>query len=69
MARHVDALDLPLAIEDGFGYLADFSRIADRSPGAAVPAFAPSGRGRQSREMPGMVPVCPPRRKLAEKRD
>jgi hypothetical protein len=63
MARHVDALDLPLAIEDVF------SRIADRSPGAAVPAFAPSGRGRQSREMPGMVPVCPPRRKLAEKRD
>lgn len=33
MARYVDAIDLPLPIEDAFDYLADFSRTAEWDPG------------------------------------
>ncbi|MGH0036607.1 MAG: SRPBCC family protein [Myxococcota bacterium] len=33
MARYVDAIDLPIAIEDAFDYLADFSRTAEWDPG------------------------------------
>jgi dehydrogenase/reductase SDR family protein 12 len=33
MARYVDAIDLPLPIEEAFDYLADFSRTAEWDPG------------------------------------
>ena len=33
MARYVDAIDLPIPIEDAFDYLADFSRTAEWDPG------------------------------------
>ncbi|MGH0031090.1 MAG: SRPBCC family protein [Myxococcota bacterium] len=33
MARFVDAIDLPLPIEEAFDYLADFSRTAEWDPG------------------------------------
>jgi hypothetical protein len=29
VARHVDAIDLPISIEEAFDYLADFSRTAE----------------------------------------
>ena len=32
MARYVDAIDLPMAIEEAFDYLADFSRTAEWDP-------------------------------------
>jgi uncharacterized protein YndB with AHSA1/START domain len=35
MARYVDAIDLPVCIEDAFDYLADFSRTAEWDPGVA----------------------------------
>ena len=33
MARYVDAIDLPIPIEEAFDYLADFSRTAEWDPG------------------------------------
>ena len=33
MARYIDAIDVPLPIEDAFDYLADFSRTAEWDPG------------------------------------
>jgi len=33
MARYVDAIDLPLPLEDAFAFFADFSRVADWDPG------------------------------------
>ena len=33
MARYVDAIDLPIPIEQAFDYLADFSRTAEWDPG------------------------------------
>lgn len=33
MARYVDAIDLPIPIEDAFDYLADFSRTVEWDPG------------------------------------
>ncbi len=33
MARFVDAIDLPVSIEEAFDYLADFSRTRDWDPG------------------------------------
>lgn len=33
MARYIDAIDLPVPIEDAFDYLADFSRTAEWDPG------------------------------------
>ena len=35
MARYVDAIDLPIGIEDAFDYLADFSRTAEWDPSVA----------------------------------
>lgn len=35
MARYVDAIDLPLPVEEAFDYLADFSRTAEWDPGVA----------------------------------
>jgi len=35
MARYVDAIDLPVPIEEAFDYLADFSRTAEWDPGVA----------------------------------
>jgi hypothetical protein len=35
MARFVDAIDLPISIEDAFDYLADFANSADWDPGVA----------------------------------
>ena len=35
MARHIDAIDLPIPIEEAFDYLADFSRTAEWDPGVA----------------------------------
>ena len=35
MARFVDAIDLPLSIEQAFDYLADFSHTAEWDPGVA----------------------------------
>ena len=32
MARYVDAIDLPVPVEEAFDYLADFSRIAEWDP-------------------------------------
>lgn len=36
MPRYVDAIDLPLPIEEAFDYLADFSRTAEWDPGVAA---------------------------------
>ena len=36
MARFIDAIDLPLPIEDAFDYLADFSRTAEWDPGVTA---------------------------------
>lgn len=33
MARYIDAIDLPIPIEEAFDYLADFSRTAEWDPG------------------------------------
>jgi uncharacterized protein YndB with AHSA1/START domain len=33
VARYIDAIDLPIPIEDAFDYLADFSRTAEWDPG------------------------------------
>ena len=33
MARYIDAIDLPIGIEEAFDYLADFSRTAEWDPG------------------------------------
>lgn len=33
VARYIDAIDLPVPIEDAFDYLADFSRTAEWDPG------------------------------------
>jgi carbon monoxide dehydrogenase subunit G len=33
MARYVDAIDLPIPVEEAFDYLADFSRTAEWDPG------------------------------------
>lgn len=35
MARYVDAIDLPVPIEESFDYLADYSRTAEWDPGIA----------------------------------
>lgn len=35
MARYIDAIDVPIPIEEAFDYLADFSRTADWDPGVA----------------------------------
>ncbi|MBC8187471.1 MAG: SRPBCC family protein [Proteobacteria bacterium] len=35
MARYVDAIDLPIPIEEAFDYLADFSRTAEWDPGVS----------------------------------
>jgi len=35
MARYIDAIDLPVPIEEAFDYLADFSRTAEWDPGVA----------------------------------
>lgn len=35
MARYVDAIDLPMTIEEAFDFLADFSRTAEWDPGVA----------------------------------
>ena len=35
MARFIDAIDLPISIEDAFDYLADFSNSAQWDPGVA----------------------------------
>jgi len=35
LARYVDAIDLPIPIEEAFDYLADFSRTAEWDPGVA----------------------------------
>jgi carbon monoxide dehydrogenase subunit G len=35
MARYVDAIDLPIPVEQAFDYLADFSRTAEWDPGVA----------------------------------
>ncbi|MEM7412826.1 MAG: SRPBCC family protein [Myxococcota bacterium] len=35
MARYVDAIDLPIPIEEAFDYLADFSKTAEWDPGVA----------------------------------
>ena len=35
MARYIDAIDLPIPIEDAFDYLADFSRTAEWDPGVS----------------------------------
>lgn len=32
MARYVDAIDLPMSVEEAFDYLADFSRTAEWDP-------------------------------------
>ena len=36
MARYIDAIDLPLPIEQVFDYLADFSRTAEWDPGVVA---------------------------------
>jgi hypothetical protein len=33
VARYIDAIDIPTPIEDGFDYLADFSKTAEWDPG------------------------------------
>ena len=33
MARYIDAIDIPISIEDAFDYLADFSKTAEWDPG------------------------------------
>ena len=35
MARYVDAIDVPVPVEEAFDYLADFSRTADWDPGVS----------------------------------
>lgn len=35
MARSIDAIDLPIPVEDSFDYLADFSGTAEWDPGVA----------------------------------
>jgi hypothetical protein len=35
VARTVDAIDLPIPLEEAFDYVADFSRTAERDPGVA----------------------------------
>jgi dehydrogenase/reductase SDR family protein 12 len=35
MARYIDAIDLPIPVDDAFEYLADFSRTAEWDPGVS----------------------------------
>ena len=44
MARYVDAIDLPVPIEQAFDYLADFSRTAEWDPGVVEAERLTSGR-------------------------
>ena len=43
MARYIDAIDVPLGIEDAFDYLADFSRTAEWDPGVASASLLTGG--------------------------
>lgn len=47
MARFVDAIDLPLPVEQVFDYLADFSRTAEWDPGVVEAECLTPGRPRQ----------------------
>jgi dehydrogenase/reductase SDR family member 12 len=50
VARYVDAIDLPVPIEEAFDFLADFSRTAEWDPGVTEAERLGSGRiGRGSR--------------------
>lgn len=46
MARYVDAIDLPLPIEEAFAYLADFSRTADWDPGVIAARALTKGKAK-----------------------
>ena len=46
MARYVDAIDLPIPIEEAFDYLADFSRTAEWDPGVEEAHRLTKGRVR-----------------------
>jgi carbon monoxide dehydrogenase subunit G len=52
MARYVDAIDVPVPIQEAFDYLADFSRTADWDPGVSEAErldAGPIGRGSRFR--------------------
>lgn len=46
MARYVDAIDLPIPIEEAFDYLADFSRTAEWDPGVEEAHCLTKGKAR-----------------------
>lgn len=46
MARYVDAIDLPLSVEEAFDYLADFTRTAEWDPGVAEACHVTRGEVR-----------------------
>jgi uncharacterized protein YndB with AHSA1/START domain len=46
MARYVDAIDLPIPIEQAFEYLADFSRTAEWDPGVCEARHLTRGKVR-----------------------
>jgi len=52
MARYIDAIDLPIPVEEAFDYLADFSRTAEWDPGVVSAerlTRGPIGRGSRFR--------------------
>ena len=56
MARYVDAIDLPIPLEQAFDYLADFSRTAEWDPGVVEAERltpGPPRRGSRFRVVPG----------------
>ena len=46
LARYVDAIDLPIRIEEAFDYLADFSRTAEWDPGVEEAQCLTKGKAR-----------------------
>jgi hypothetical protein len=55
VARTVDAMDLPIPLEEAFDYLADFSRTAEWDPGVAE----------AKRLTPGAVRLAPATRRAS----
>lgn len=49
MARYVDAIDLPIPVEEAFDYLADFSRTAEWDPGVVEAHRRPALRALRER--------------------
>jgi carbon monoxide dehydrogenase subunit G len=48
MARYVDAIDLPIPVEEAFDYLADFSRTTEWDPGVYEARRLTRGKARLS---------------------